>query len=585
VKSCINAGLVAGVLVGTLAPVRAEDTSSPSPTIELTRLMPPETLAYIEVRNTGKQVERLADMLGLFGSPKATGTAPAAGARVPEPRPKEVLSRLRLSPALVRELSKVGGLAVAITGIAPDAPEGVAVIDPGACDLLRGLLETSIPALTPIGEIEGWPAYGIDRAGIVITERHILAGFPREHVTALAKRLRSVQAKTAVPSLADDPGLVQTRSWQADALIFGYVNAQAAVPMLMKLAEQSGGNPAEARMVEALFDLHKLTSIALRAGVTETGLTADLGVRFAEGHQSLVFNLTRTPPLSTNSLKCVPVGAASVLAFALSSPDAVYASGVDKSAQVRQITGLDFGREAFANIEEVALFVMPPDNTGPGASAPRIDDEYVPDAGLVMTVKDPGQSDAIWSQLLSLPTMLLGPSEASADPVSVGGTSATVYRFPEGAQLVYANEGNQIMLGTSERAVGLMSRARQSKKSILTDGDVARVTGELTDRTSKLFMLHAGRVCRIAAQYEMSPDERKLLTEVVPEIAGDLVAYALTHESPTALSYHLAVDNLPRIDTILEHIDALAGLTGHHHHHRHAQRVAGDKVESNRHAR
>jgi len=127
-------------------------------TTDFARLMPPDTLTYIEVRNTGDQIGRLTEMLGLLGHPTAAGTMPAPDAVVSEPRPELALTRLRVSPALVRELKKIGGAAMSITGFANDEPEGVAVVDPGECDIIRGLLETGIPALTPIGEIEGWPA-------------------------------------------------------------------------------------------------------------------------------------------------------------------------------------------------------------------------------------------------------------------------------------------------------------------------------------------------------------------------------------------------------------------------------------------
>ena len=46
-------------------------------TADPARLMPAETLAYVEIRNPGGQIERLVEMLGLLGSPTASGQRPA----------------------------------------------------------------------------------------------------------------------------------------------------------------------------------------------------------------------------------------------------------------------------------------------------------------------------------------------------------------------------------------------------------------------------------------------------------------------------------------------------------------------------
>jgi hypothetical protein len=324
------------------------------------------------------------------------------------------------------------------------------------------------------------------------------------------------------------------------------------------MAGSNGAPQRELGMARALLDLDHFQSFAFRAGVTETGLSADLGIQLDEGHQSLALHFTRTPPLSRASLKCVPEGAVGVLAMALARADAQYNAGTG-SGPAPSITGLDFGRELFANVEEIALFVMPPGSSGPGSGAPRIDGNYVPDAGIAITVKDPSQSDALWSQLLIIPTLILGPSEASAEPKSVDGRTVTVYRFPENAQIAYANIGNQILLGTSERAIGLMSRAKRTGKSVLTDEAFASVSRGLGDNASKLFAVHAARACQLAASY--APTEAAIpLRLMVPNVVKDLVVCAVTHESPTQLAVHAAVENLPDLTVLLNQLDNITKM-------------------------
>ena len=399
----------------------------------------------------------------------------------------------------------------------------------------------------------------------MLTERLIIIGRPRENAVAVAKRLR---AKEQQPSLADNPGLVKTASWRKNALIFGYVNTEAPLALLREKVAGTG-EADDLRRIEAILDLDHVDSVAFRAGVTETGVSADVAIQFEEGHQSLALNLTRTPPLSTRSIKCVPEGAVGVLAFALSSAEAKYDSGVGAKETVRQVTGLDFGREIFANIEEVAVFVMPPGSEGPGTTAPRIDDNYVPDGGIAITVKDPAQSDALWTQLLALPTLILGPSESSSEPTELEGVRTTVYKFPENTQIVYANQGNQILLGTSERAVALMARAKRESKSILTDKAFATATKDLGKETSKLLVVHAARACKLAAEYA-PPEMAVPLKVMAPNAAKDLVVCAMTQESPTQVVYHAGIENLPQIHVILEHVQKLAAMAGHQHEHGHS---------------
>ena len=155
--------------------------------------------------------------------------------------------------------------------------------------------------------------------------------------------------------------------------------------------------------------------------------------------------------------------------------------------------------------------------------------------------------------------MILGPGEASAEPTSVDGRTVTVYHFPEKIQLAYANVGNQILLGTSERAIGLMSRAKRTGKSVLTDDAFAAVSRGLGDNASKLFAVHAARASKLAASY--APSEAAIpLRLLVPNVVKDLVVCAVTHESPTQLAVHAAVENLPDLTVLLNQLENITKM-------------------------
>ncbi len=113
-----------------LAACREEIASS-----DLLRLMPPDALAYAELNRPGEQVGRLLKSLGLLAGDQAQ-LKPGAGRRI------------AVSPVLLKELLGLRGVAVAVTGFDPrsEMPTGVAVINPGNLQVLRGILESVLPA-------------------------------------------------------------------------------------------------------------------------------------------------------------------------------------------------------------------------------------------------------------------------------------------------------------------------------------------------------------------------------------------------------------------------------------------------------
>ena len=125
--------------------------------------MPAEALVYVEISHPGQHSSHLAKLLGLIRRPQSSpnGGAPSgvilrSGIFLPDD--------LALSPALVTELEKVQGFAVAVTSIdACGTPSGVAVVHLGDSDLLRGLFETGIQFVEPGEPIEGLRTYCVDR--------------------------------------------------------------------------------------------------------------------------------------------------------------------------------------------------------------------------------------------------------------------------------------------------------------------------------------------------------------------------------------------------------------------------------------
>src|SRR5580704_1712 len=132
---------------------------------DLARLMPPDSIAYVEINRPGDQIVRLAKMMGLVREAGAETPASANG----KPAPGIPLgpglvfpADFNVSPALAAELKKFRGAALSITGLddrMQKMPEGVLVIHPGDSDLIRGLLETGVQLIEPAEPIANFKTY------------------------------------------------------------------------------------------------------------------------------------------------------------------------------------------------------------------------------------------------------------------------------------------------------------------------------------------------------------------------------------------------------------------------------------------
>ncbi len=70
--------------------------------------------------------------------------------------------------------------------------------------------------------------------------------------------------------------------------------------------------------------------------------------------------MIRTPNLSKAGFEAVPSEAVGLISIALGQAGS--AQSLAASQSIENFTGLDIGREIFANIEQINLFALPPDH-------------------------------------------------------------------------------------------------------------------------------------------------------------------------------------------------------------------------------
>ncbi|MBI4718892.1 MAG: tetratricopeptide repeat protein [Planctomycetes bacterium] len=510
-------------------------------TADFARLMPPNALVYAELRSPGEQMLALLDQLGLLAGSDAG--QPAAGVGAP---------KLAISPALVRELFGIRGLAVAITGIDPTKPvpvSGVAVFDPGNVDLIRGIIETGLPAGGAIVEpIGGFATYEIeDGVQITLTAKLAVASMDRKLIEGVIRRLKGEEQS----SLAGNQAMADVLKDRDDALLFFFVNAKPIMPMLNGLLATAAMHSREAAVAQAVLDVNSLQSLTGRAGINGDGLSLDLSLRLTEGHHNLVYNLLRTPPINRDTLKCVPEGAAVLIAGALNEAPSRQTAGTTAppTSGAPVVTALDFGREIFANITTVALFALTPDDGDAASTGWKM-----PDVAAAITVNDPAKSQALWTMVLGIAGMATGGGALEGSAGDIEGVPARSFKFPEGVTLHFATEGNDVLIASTPSAMARALRAKRGGQSALTDAAFAKGLARLTPETTKAVFVHAGRCAAMAKRF-MSPRDAAEITPFVPALQQTVGALVVDH-SAGLLHIGLAVTGVPKVGGLIAELMA-----------------------------
>ena len=509
---------------------------------DLASLMPPDVVTYLEVRNPGKHVARLLELAGLTGK---EGTSEAASLGDP-PLP------LVISPRLLRGLEKAWGAAVSVTAIDPHLgiPSGVVVIKPGRSDVALGLIETGLSSAVASGimmrsdPVHGYEAYLGPFVSVVLTERLIVLGNPPRLVSDAVRRLQGEPGE----SLARSEVFSELKKKRENALLFAFVNAKPLVTLAKAQMQRHGRLPDEYRWAQAITDVESLRWAAVTLGTFDQGIYGDVWMRLDEDNHAMAYHLLRTAHVGRQALTAVPSGVAGFLAFGLSEDGSGEAPSREaRSRAARYVTGLDVGREIFANVKDVLAFVLPP-----AASDPESRRHGMPGIGLVLTVKDPSRSEALWNEILSIPATLI---QAEPDPVTterIDDQEVQVYAYPGSQRIYLATLADRVILASSSTVMSSALRAARGRDSVLDDEAFAKAAAEIPEDVSKIAMVHAGRAFETASAFRgfrISDAEARM---IAPLLAGNAITL-LTEETPSRLKVSF-VASLPKFGGLLKQI-------------------------------
>jgi hypothetical protein len=248
-----------------------------------------------------------------------------------------------------------------------------------------------------------------------------------------------------------------------------------------------------------------------------------------------------------------------VISLALASPDSVQAQAVQQKLQ--QLTGLDIGREIFANMEQISIFVIPGNEATPAYwSLPQIASQV----GIAVTSHNPQKTRQFLDQWLSLGHVIVG--QASRQPSKPKDGQYDI-AFMNGQKICcYLDQNNKTtVLALSPGVVQQSRQAVEQKQNAYNSGPLSATFKALPPDTSKLILLNVGQA--ITAALPSIPDE--LRNQVAP-VAADLsratantVIQVNTEEGTNHFGVHVGLNQLPKISDLLPSVMQLAG-TMHH---------------------
>jgi hypothetical protein len=334
-------------------------------------------------------------------------------------------------------------------------------------------------------------------------------------------------------SLADSESYTAARKEHDGALAFAFVDGPR---LLTHLTPHLTGEAAAARLA---LDLDHLARIVVAVTTDEQGASAQARVTYQEGHHSLAYGLVRTEPFGTQALSQVPEGAALVAVVGVNPSREESQSQRDGAMY---LTGLDIGRELFANIAEVSVFVLP---------SKVASSQDAPDFGLVVASNDAGKSDALWNQLLSLPASLGMKDGPEVAETMIEGKHARTYKFDKHAPAIMLTRWNaDTLVAGTPRAVTQLAESSKQGRSALNDPAFANRIKNRGEHTSKAVFANIGRMLELASQLERN--ERKAAEmKALRKVLSDLTLTWSSNETPTELTISARASGLPLFEDIV----------------------------------
>ncbi len=509
-------------------------------------LMPPGTLVYLETGSPGRQIETILNMLK--GTPFENPLAVLGGGKAGK-SPGDIFGAL-MNPAMMAEFKKIRGMGVGINGVAQNNPPFTAVLFPGKSDALRGLILAGLGMVGTPGEpIEGMQTVTISgMTGAAYDDNIVIIAQPAEQLAWSVKQYKGVTSEPTLASTNKSFAKVGKKARQENALTL-WANLDEVFAGLSEIipADQI---PGQIRLADGVADFENIDDLIVFFNIQEDGIALEHNIAFKDGHNCLAYNMIRTPNLSRAGFEAVPSEAVGLLSIALGQAGS--AQGLAASKSIKNFTGLDIGREIFANIEQINLFALPPDSSSNGSNigAPPI----AANIGLAVTSRNPQQTRRILTQLLTVANLVTGQSD---DGQPADDTGKYQIGLVNNQKLhCYMNQMNKTtVLSLNPDVVETSVSAIKRRRSVCTSGPLNEAVSKLSPSISKLVLVNVGGGIRVADAYLTTTynnpqnPAHKLYAQLAQTFDKTSIQLG-TDERINNLNVRFSIDQLPPLDNI-----------------------------------
>jgi tetratricopeptide (TPR) repeat protein len=512
-------------------------------------LMPPETLLYAEIGSPGRQVETILNMLK--GTPLENPLAAIGpGGQTPQGfnSPAAMVSAL-LNPSMMAEFKKIRGMGIGIMGIPQEnEPPALIVLFPGKSDALKGLLQMALGmAGKPMEAIEGMQTLSLPEGGCAVyDDTVVILATPKAYKSGqLAWSIKQYKGLTNEPTLASsNKSFIKiTKKARQENLLTIWIDTDHVFTGLKK-AFPEGQLPSQFLVADSMVNFSSIDDVISFISLQETGITTETNISFKDGTHSLAYDMIRTPNLNRSGFEAVPSRAIGLISFALGQAESAQAQAVGQ--KIQNMTGLDVGREIFANIEQVTLFIMP----GNGSSI-QTNMQMPPAAtsfGLAITSHNPQQTRRVLTRILS--DANLTKTEAS-EPID-GKYQVELVDGPK--FFCYMDEDKKVnVVSLNPNVIEASISALKNHQSVLAAGPLQEQLSKMSPYTSKLILMNVGEAIRFA-QSNMGPMlEENNMKEIITQLATscDKTFYRLrTEEKTNNLNIRADISGIPPLNNL-----------------------------------
>lgn len=550
----VSVGLAAG-LVLTLCAQAAEDTPEEGTltAFDPAMVMPADTKIYVELGSPGRQFETILELFK--GTPLEESLEMFLSRhRGQNEDPVRIVQGI-LNPAMIDEFKKIQGAAVGITGISQEMPEFVAVLAPGRSDALRAVLVAALSmAGAPAELVEGMQSWTLqERIGVAHDGNlFIAASSPDKLKEAVARyNSRSVSSSLAGTASFQKPDKDQ----RAANVLTVWADGKQTYQELSRLM-QAEGDTEELAIVNMVTDLGHIERVLLQLSMQENDVVLDVDLTLDEEHQCHAYNVVRTPALSSNELAMVPSDAIVLASFSLGDTDSPAAEKFQGTLQ--QMTGLEIGREIFANIRQINLFVVDPQTVTDIRELP------VAAIGVAVTSENGEKTKQFLDTLFKTAYQAMQASaefqnlpadaEEGTYPIPINGRMLTCY---------LEQKENVTVLSPSRQIISRCFQATESQTDRAAAGLMKPVLENMPAMTNKLIVMNAGGFVRAADtvilmenQNPFNPAHQQLI-DFSRSLDGMNICIR-TSETPTHLNLNASINDIPPLALLFPRAMALA---------------------------